>query len=293
MELMHSMNMRTEKEIHNLILTVAKENHRIRAVYMNGSRTNPNAPKDKYQDYDVGFVVTEIKWFTDNPGWLSAFGELVMFQEPDKNDMAEGANIDTNSHYAWLMLFKDGNRIDLHITTDCDDYGEDTLTAPLLDKDNILPQIAPASDTGYYVKRPTEGQYLSACNNFWWCLQNVAKGIARDELTYAMNMYVQVVHGNLEDMVKWYIGVHNDFAVNVGMWGKYFKKYLPEELYVMYKKTYSDADYCNLWSAIFTACELFRIVAQDVGSRLGYEYNMQDDVNMTGYLRKVESEACR
>ena len=45
--------MRTETEMMELILSVAKEDERIRAVYMNGSRTNPNAPKDLFQDYDI------------------------------------------------------------------------------------------------------------------------------------------------------------------------------------------------------------------------------------------------
>jgi aminoglycoside 6-adenylyltransferase len=39
--------MRSEKEMFDLIVGVAKKDERIRAVYMNGSRTNPNAPKDK------------------------------------------------------------------------------------------------------------------------------------------------------------------------------------------------------------------------------------------------------
>lgn len=34
--------MRSEKEMFDLILKVAKEDERVRAVYMNGSRTNPN-----------------------------------------------------------------------------------------------------------------------------------------------------------------------------------------------------------------------------------------------------------
>jgi len=38
--------MRTEKEMMELIMRTAKEDARIRAVYMNGSRINPNAPKD-------------------------------------------------------------------------------------------------------------------------------------------------------------------------------------------------------------------------------------------------------
>lgn len=45
--------MRIEKEMFDLILGVAQKDERIRAVYMNGSRTNSNAPKDIFQDYDI------------------------------------------------------------------------------------------------------------------------------------------------------------------------------------------------------------------------------------------------
>lgn len=50
--------MRTEEQMMKLILDTAKEDERILAVYMNGSRTNPNAPKDIFQDYDIIYVVT-------------------------------------------------------------------------------------------------------------------------------------------------------------------------------------------------------------------------------------------
>lgn len=282
--------MRSENEMMDLIIGVAESNELIRAVYMNGSRVNPNAPKDKYQDYDIIYVVTEIKWFLENKDWISIFGEPAIIQEPDKNDIAEGADLDINISYVWLMLFKDGNRIDLRLETVTENYGEDKLTVTLLDKDSRLPEIPPPSDADHYIKKPTEGQYLGAVNDFWWCLQNVAKGIARDELTYAMNMYIQVVHSKLESMVKWYIGIQNDFSVNVGKWGKYFKKYLPANLYDMYVKTYSDANYENLWNAIFTACELFRTIAPIVGKQCGYTYNQQEDVNMTDYLIKIKIE---
>ena len=55
--------MRTEKEMFDLIFSVANNDERIRAVYMNGSRANPNVGKDIYQDYDVVFMVTETKSF--------------------------------------------------------------------------------------------------------------------------------------------------------------------------------------------------------------------------------------
>lgn len=53
--------MRTEQEIIDLVLKVAREDSRVRAVGMNGSRTNPNVPKDPFRDYDIVYVVTDMQ----------------------------------------------------------------------------------------------------------------------------------------------------------------------------------------------------------------------------------------
>ncbi len=159
-----------KKEMMELILKVAKEDERIRAVYMGGSHTNPKVEKDIYQDYDIGYVVTETKSFLDNKDWISVFGDIAIVQEPDLNDMSFDIKMDFSRSYTWLMLFKDGNRIDLGIQIKekmLKEYTEDKLTIPLLDKDNWLPKIPPVTDEDYWVKRPTELQYTSCCNEFW------------------------------------------------------------------------------------------------------------------------------
>jgi aminoglycoside 6-adenylyltransferase len=71
-----------------------------------------------------------------------------------------------------------------------------------LNKDDILPSIPAPSDIDYWVKKPTESIYLSCCNDFWWCLQNVGKGIWRDELTYAKQMFEYVIRVRLDEMVS-------------------------------------------------------------------------------------------
>lgn len=183
------------------------------------------------------------------------------------------------------MLFQDGNRIDLHIQTKeamHQEYGKDSLTVPLLDKDQILPQIGPSSDRGYWIQKPTESRYLGCCNEFWWCMNNVAKGIVRDQFPYAIRMYHEVVHVELDKMLEWYIGIKTEFSDSAGMWGKYFKKYLPSELYELYLGTYSDCE--TLWTAVFSACELFHMVASVVGKHCEYEYYQNDEDHMMRYL---------
>jgi len=107
--------MRDEQEMLDLILNLAKADERIRAVYMNGSRTNPNVMKDRYQDYDIVYVVTETKSFIENKHWISVFGDIAILQEPYLNDLGFDEQHDFSQSYAWLMLFKDGNRLDLGI----------------------------------------------------------------------------------------------------------------------------------------------------------------------------------
>jgi len=285
--------MRDEKTMYDLILDTARADDRVRAVYMNGSRTNPNAPKDVFQDYDVVYVVTETASFLQDKGWITRFGDIAIVQEPDSNDFGWGISHDFSRSYAWLILFRDGNRLDLGIETKekmLEGYTTDSLTIPLLDKDNCLPPIPPATDRDYWVKKPTEAQYKGCCNEFWWCLNNVAKGIARDELPYAMWMYNVVVRDMLVKMLEWYIGICTDFAVSAGKLGKYFKRYLPQEIYARYAQTYSDSDYNHLWSAIFTACELFRTVASRVAEHLAFVYNTED-ANMMVYLNAVKDKA--
>lgn len=287
--------MRTEQEMFDLILNIANADDRVRAVYINGSRTNPKIIKDKYQDYDIVFVVTETTSFLANKNWIKIFGEIAIVQEPDWNDVATGlynGQYDSFRRYAWLMLFKDGNRIDLTIqikeeAEKC--FLEDKLTVTLLDKDNFLPKIPLPTDEDYYTKKPTQDEYTAYCNDFWWCLNNVAKGIARDELPYAMEMYNLIVRRMMNGMVDWYIGTITDFSVSTGEMGRHYKKFLPPDVYEQYAKTYSDSDYEHLWVAIFTACGLFRTLALSVREYFNYAYRQHEEDGIMDYLNKVRN----
>lgn len=101
-----------------------------------------------------------------------------------------------------------------------------------------------------------------------------------------MWMYYVIVHDILSKMIEWYIGVTVSFSLSFDMKGKYYKEYLSQEIYEMYKKTYSDSSYENLWNALFKAFELFRRLAEVVAQRLGYSYCYLEDANMRKYLKK-------
>lgn len=274
---------RTEGEMLELIVNTAKDDERILAVMLNGSRADPHVEGDVYQDYDVVYFVRDVKPFWDNREWLEEkFGKVAVLQTPETMGLISP---DGDGRFVFLAIFQDGNRIDLTITSDSyTDGGEPAKV--LLDKTGQLAGIKPREDF-WFVKPPTKKHFADCCNEFWWCLNNVAKGIARDQLPYAMNMFNCVVRDMLDCMTEWYIGVITDFKVSAGKSGKYFKKYLSKTLYEMYAATYSDSDYEHLWDSVFTACGLFRLMAHEVADKFGYCYNLTEDKNMTEYLTKV------
>jgi aminoglycoside 6-adenylyltransferase len=65
------MKMRNEQEMMDVILGFAKNDDCIRVVTMEGSKLNKNVPVDKFQDFDIAFIV---KGATSHNTGLHAFG---------------------------------------------------------------------------------------------------------------------------------------------------------------------------------------------------------------------------
>lgn len=76
--------MRTEREMTALILGVAERDARVRAVFMNGSRANPNAPRDIFQDYDIVYVVEETASFRRSRAGSTCLGSGSSCRRPTR-----------------------------------------------------------------------------------------------------------------------------------------------------------------------------------------------------------------
>lgn len=199
---------------------------------------------------------------------------------------------DGGGHFNYMMVYPDGSRLDLSFEVDISNYideGEPAIV--LLDKDNgcgLIPHLPTPNDSIWHIKPPSPLFFYSCCNNFWWCLNNVAKGIARDELSYVMHMLNEVVRAELHYMMEWYIGTQHGFNLSVGKNGKYFKRYLSSELYAQYAATYSGSDYADIWSAIDLMCDLFHTMALMVAAHFNFTYRQEEEAGMREYLRMVE-----
>ncbi|MGW9123913.1 aminoglycoside 6-adenylyltransferase [Paenibacillus chitinolyticus] len=279
--------MRSEQEMFDLIVKVAENDTRIRAVGLNGSRTNPNVSKDIFRDYDIVYLVTDVKSFRNDPDWVNVFGERMIMQTPD--DMALFP-IEPGNRFAYLMLFTDGNRIDLTLIPleEKEMYSrEDKLTVILLDKDNDLPALPPPTDENYWVQRPDAQRFADCCNEFWWVSTYVAKGLWRQEILYAID-HVNLVRAMLLKMLEWKVGMDTGFSLSIGKNGKFLKRYLDGESWKKLLSTYENGNYEQVWNALYVTGELFEPVALQVAAEFGYVYPAEEAEKIKPYLRRVQ-----
>lgn len=277
--------MRSEKEILDLIIKAAQSDPLIESAFLCGSRAVGSVKKDIYQDYDIEYYVKDIKPYFNNLDWLeSLFGRILLVQTPSLMD-DPALSAETSDEFTYLAIFEDGVRIDLTIhSTPFRDNGEPTIL--LLDKTGRLEKTY--GDEGiYYAKKPSQTEFSNCCNEFWWCLNNVAKGIARGEIPYAMEMLNSVVRPQLNNMVSWYIGSITDFSVSPGKMGKFFKEYLPETLYSRYLKSYPAPVPAKMWTAVIETCKLFSDLAKIVSGDFYLEYNLSEEKGLQIYLDMV------
>jgi len=150
-------------------------------------------------------------------------------------------------------------------------------------------QVQLTENEDYYVKKPTKEQFLCCCNEFWWCLNNVAKGLWRREIPYAQDMVNFVVRKQLEKMISWKIGIETDFAVSVGKSSKYMYKWISEKQYEAYLDTYFTGTVVDGWRAVFVMTKLFGAVASEVAGKLEYEYNFDEEKSCMEFLKHVRN----
>ena len=279
--------MRGEKEMMELILHTAREDVRIRAAYMGGSRCNPQAPRDIFQDYDIASVVEETESFQRDPHWIDRFGERLYMQYPEDSSYYPS---DKENCYGWLIQFQDGNRLDLHVQTlkcSLQDFEEDSLCTVLLDKDGILPKKGRGDDTAFWVSRPSQAQFSDVCNEFWWGLNSLQKALWREEIPYAQWVLNEILRDELLMLLSWKIGIKTDFSCSIGKAGKYMSRWLTKEEYSRFLDTYCAGNGEIMWETVEQMCLFFDETARETAKALGFSYNAQEASASFGLFRRV------
>lgn len=267
--------MRTETEMLDVILQTAKT-LQVKAVAMSGSRTNQNAPKDEFQDYDVVYVVDDFDNLMSDLSWLDYFGKRIIEQE-----------VALDHRRLNLMLFEDGNRIDLTLCTKehIKEWVDSEAGFTVLEDPEHLFEPYSQNLERYWTSPATETNFVKSCNEFWWVSAYVVKGICRKQVIYATDHLYGICQQEFLKILAWQVASDRG-KVDIGKNYKYLFNYLPAEQ----KKEFSDLlDFSSIdkiTQSLLATMELFHQEAQSLAKKMGYDYDKEVAEKMIQYAEE-------
>ena len=267
--------MRTETEMMNLILQIA-ESLKVDTVALSGSRTDTKAPKDEFQDYDVVYVVDDLDTLTRDLAWLHQFGTRNIEQH----------NI-LGHRRLYLMLFEDGNRIDLtlcpkeHIQEWVDSEAGYTV---LIDEKGLFESYSQNLER-YWTSPATETDFEKSCNEFWWVSAYVVKGICRKQVIYATNHLYGICQQELLKILAWQVASDRG-VVDIGKNYKYLFQYLHTEKEKEFSALLDLSSLDKITQSLFATMQLFHQEAQRLAQKMGFKYEKEVAEKMMRYAKE-------
>ena len=269
------INMRTETEMLDVILHTGKT-LQVKAVAMSGSRTCPNVLKDEFQDYDVVYIVDDLDNLTSDLSWLAYFGKRIIEQE-----------VSLGNRRLYLMLFEDGNRIDLTLCPK--EYiqewvGSEAGFTVLEDPENLFEPYFPNPER-YWMTPAIEMDFKNSCNEFWWVSAYVVKGICRNQLIYATDHLYGICQQELLKVLAWQVASDKG-KVDVGKNYKYLFNYLPTGKEKEFSNLLDFSSLDKITQSLFATMEFFHREAQYLAKKLGFDYDMEVAEKMIEYAEE-------
>jgi len=267
--------MRTDQEMLELILGTAKK-LQVDAVALSGSRTDTKAPKDEFQDYDVVYVVDDLDNLTSDLAWLDQFGTRIIEQH----------NI-LGSRRLYLMLFEDGNRIDLtlcpkdHIQEWVESEADFTV---LEDPKGLFVPHSPSPER-FWTSPASETDFEKSCNEFWWVSAYVVKGICRKQVIYAMDHLYGICQQELLKVLAWQVASDRG-PVDIGKNYKYLFNYLPFDKEKEFSNLLDFASLDKITQTLFATMQLFHQEAQSLAYKMGFDYDKEVAEKMMRYAEE-------
>ena len=267
--------MRTDQEMLELILGTAKK-LQVDAVALSGSRTDTKAPKDEFQDYDVVYVVDDLDTLTNDLSWLDQFGKRVIEQE-----------VTLGHRRLYLMLFEDGNRIDLTLCPkdQIQEWVENEADFTVLeDPKGLFESYSPRPER-FWIHPASEMDFEKTCNEFWWVSAYVVKGICRKQVIYATDHLYGICQQELLKVLAWQVASDRG-KVDIGKNYKYLFNYLPSEKEKEFSALLDFSSLDKITQSLFDTMQLFHQEAQSLAYKMGFDYDKEVAEKMMRYAEE-------
>ena len=187
----------------------------------------------------------------------------------------------------YLMLFEDGNRIDLtlcpkqQIQEWVDSEAEFIV---LEDKKGLFEYYSP-SPQRFWMSSASETNFKNSCNEFWWVSAYVVKGICRKQVIYTTDHLYGICQQEFLKILAWQVA-SNRGVVDIGKNYKYLFNYLPTEKEKEFSDLLDFSSIDKITQSLLATMQLFHREAQRLAQKLGFDYDKEVAEKMIEYAEE-------
>jgi len=263
----------------------------VRAVVLTSSRARPDGPVDALSDYDLILVVSDPAAVAADERWQSAYGRPLA-RWGDEHELH-------GLPFSFLgIVHDDWTKVDYMLWPEAlleriatDETLPDVLDVGyrvLLDRTGITERWPAPTYRAHIPAPPSQAEFDSLAEEFWWSASYVAKGLWRGEVVFAkFALDFDVKLGVLRRFLEWRIEIAAGWSVKPGAYGRGLERMLDPETAAELAATYVGSDLEENWEALFATAAIFRRVAREVAGALGLSYPQELDDVASGYLAEV------
>jgi aminoglycoside 6-adenylyltransferase len=282
-----------EKAVLEKIIKWAESKADVLAVLLTSSRSKPNVKIEEFSDYDIVFVVEDIKPYLEDESWLDEYGKvLVIYRDPVQP-------IFGYDKFCYVTQYETGLKIDFtfypvgllkHMVSmkELPDYIDDGYKV-LLDKHGLTRGMNVPSNNAFVPKPPTEKEYHQFVEEFFSNAPYAAKYIRRGDIFPLKSMLDFMRQEKLGKMLEWKVEAEHNWSLKSGIYGKGLQKYLNPEIIRELEASCAGFKPDDNWEALMKIIKLFSKVAKAVAKRLGYRYPQDMEKRTILYLQKAKS----
>ncbi len=267
------------------IVEWAQNEKAIKAMILQGSYAAGMA--DAYSDYDLAIFCSAYELYIKDERWLSKIGNVwvCVYEKVEKGDKTFPTR---------LVIFDGGVKVDFAFYT-MDVLADLARARPLpdeytrgytvlIDKESLTTSMPPATHKERPGAKPSEQEFQTVIQEFWFEVHHVAKYLKREDLWSAKFRSGSIQDHFLLKMIEWNEQAKRNWESQVPPLGKRMHSWVDADTWKALHQVFAHFDSRDSWQGLIHTIELFRKLATDTAKRLGYSYPHDLDKNITNFI---------
>lgn len=257
----------------------------IQAAIMVGSEARTDHPADQYSDFDIEIYSDRYQTYATDETWIKEIDNIWVCVREKNNE----------GYPARLVIFNEGVKVDFS-------FFPLTVINKLLSQKQ-LPQMYNKGyrflvDRGKYklpmqklkvimaFENVSEKEFVRIVEEFWFEAWHVAKYLKRDDL-WTAKFRDDGMKKFLLSMIEWHAKSMNEGNYETWHEGRFMKEWVNPTVWNELQQTFGYFDAKDSWRALFISMDLFRMLAKETASKLGYTYPIKVDINISHWIKET------